>query len=99
MENRIAERRKELGMLQSTLATLAGLNKSTISRYESQQIERIPYLNLVKIANALRCTPETLCGGEAELVESSIEEEMRVRFSLLSPSNQKALLHIAKELL
>lgn len=61
MENCIAKRRRELGMLQNTLSKLTGIGVSTISRYESGKIERIPYLSLVKIAEALQCSPESLC--------------------------------------
>lgn len=59
---RIKLRRKELRMSVDELANLLGKNRTTIYRYESNDIENLP-LNLVEpLAAALKTTPGYLTG-------------------------------------
>ena len=56
----IAARRKELRLSQEQLADATGLNRSSISRYESGKAKKIPYEVLKEIAKQLYCTTDYL---------------------------------------
>ena len=59
---RIQQRRKELDMSADDLAALLGINRATIYRYESEEIQKIPIAKLLPLATALKTTPEYLMG-------------------------------------
>lgn len=70
----IKEQRAKLRMSQQDLATKLGVNRSTISRYESGYIDKMPIEILIPLSEALQTTPEYLMGwDEAEL---SFEEKL-----------------------
>ncbi len=60
--DRIRARRKELGISADALAEKIGVSRSTMFRYESGFIEKMPINNLVPIARALSTTVEYLMG-------------------------------------
>lgn len=57
-------RRKELHMSMQELGDAIGVSKSTISRYESGEIEKLPVSYLTPIAEALKVDPLYLLGAE-----------------------------------
>lgn len=57
---RIRSRREQLEMNQSDLAKIAGVNKSTIQRYESGEIERIKLPVIQALAERMGVNPEWL---------------------------------------
>ena len=59
---RIRDRRKELEMSVDDLALILGKDRSTIYRYESNDIEKLPTTILEPLAKALRTTPAYLMG-------------------------------------
>lgn len=61
---RIKERRIELGLSADKLAEKIGISRSTMFRYESGAIEKVPMENLVPIAHALNTTVKYLMGWE-----------------------------------
>ena len=63
---RIRLRRKELCITADELALKVGVSRSTIFRYESGGIEKLPVDALVPIAQALRTTPSFLMGWAEE---------------------------------
>jgi transcriptional regulator with XRE-family HTH domain len=63
---RIKQRRKQLKMSADELGVLLGVNRSTIFRYESGFIEKLPIDILEPIAKALETTPQYLMGWEVE---------------------------------
>ena len=63
---RIKARRKELGMSADTLAEKIGVSRSTVFRYESGYIEKMPINNLAPIARALHTTVGYFMGWEDE---------------------------------
>ncbi len=75
---RIKERRTELGLSADSLAAKIGISRSTLFRYESGAIEKIPLENLVLIANALNTTVKYLMGWEE-----------KPAYVVLSPKAQK----------
>lgn len=73
---RIKQRRKELGLRAEDVAEKIGVSRSTMFRYESGEIEKLPYTNLVPIAKALNTTVEYLMFGcEGDKKEPTLETE------------------------
>jgi transcriptional regulator with XRE-family HTH domain len=71
---KIRDRREELGMSKTELARKIGVHKSTITRYEADSIDKIPYLTFIKILIALQTTPDRLLSDdEKELVAQADE--------------------------
>ena len=64
---RIKKRRKELGFNADKLAELIGKNRATIYRYESNDIENMPYDVMEPLSKALQVSPAYLMGWVEEL--------------------------------
>lgn len=64
--DRIKKRREEIGMSADKLGSLIGVSRSTIYRYESGDIEKLPTDILGPIAKALRVTPAYLMGWDED---------------------------------
>ncbi len=63
---RIKKRRIKLGMSADKLAEQIGVSRSTMFRYESGTIEKMPINNLVPIARALNTTVGYLMGWDED---------------------------------
>ncbi|MBK5254352.1 MAG: helix-turn-helix transcriptional regulator [Peptostreptococcaceae bacterium] len=59
---RIKEKRNELGLTLENVASVSGVSRQTIQRYESGVIKNIPSERIENIAKALRTTPDYLMG-------------------------------------
>lgn len=59
---RMRERRKYLGFTIGKVAELSGKHRSTISRYESGDIDKVPIDVLKPIAQSLKCSVDYLIG-------------------------------------
>lgn len=66
IRKRIKEKRAALGYSYQDVANLTGLSKSTLQRYETGSIGRIPLDKLEVLANALECPAEYLLGWSDE---------------------------------
>lgn len=64
---RMNERRKQLGISADTLAEKLGVSRSTIFRYESGAIEKMPIDIIKPIAAALHTTVEYLLGMDVPM--------------------------------
>ena len=53
MGEKIKELRESKGISQYRLAEITGINRSTIKRYEDNEIKKISFDNLMKICEAL----------------------------------------------
>ena len=79
---RIKERRLAIGMSVDKLAEKLGLNRATIYRYESRDIENMPTSVLEPLANALLVSPSYLMGWtddpsvpfQKERIAANVEE-------------------------
>lgn len=69
---RIKQRRKDLNMSANALGIKLGVNRSTVCRYESGYIEKLPLDILEPIAKALETTPQYLLGWEVEREKNDI---------------------------
>ena len=63
----IKKRRKELGLSAEEVANELNVDRSTVYRYESQDIEKLPTTILEKLAVVLNVSPAILMGWEKEL--------------------------------
>ncbi len=61
---RIKERRLELGLSYQDIADATGLSKSTIQRYETGSIRKVPINQIEDLAKALHVTPNYLMGWD-----------------------------------
>lgn len=66
---RMRARRLELGISLQELANRTGLNKSTLQRYETSQIDKLPLERAQAIASGLETTVEFLLGLDGGNVE------------------------------
>ncbi|MBQ8616332.1 MAG: helix-turn-helix transcriptional regulator [Clostridia bacterium] len=109
---RIKDRRLELGMTAEQLGEKVGVTKSTIGRYETGSIEKIPYLTFFKILLALDTTArEIIPEEEIKLIAGSdkldlvfsmmdnMESEMRDRLKQLTPDQMAKVDAFAQGLL
>lgn len=66
INERIKARREELGLTLEDVARALGVNRSTILRYESEDIKKMPVDYIVPLAKVLKCSPEYLMGWEKD---------------------------------
>ena len=80
---KIKTRRLELGLTAEELGKKVGVTKSTIGRYESGTIAKIPYLTFVNIAAVLQTMPEDLISKEEFEPASDVDglEVMNMAFN------------------
>lgn len=83
-------RRAKLRMSQQDLADALGVNRSTVSRYESGQIDKMPVDFLIPLARALQTTPEYLMGWD-EADEISFEEALISAYNKADEKTKKAI--------
>ena len=95
---KIKARRLSLGLTAEELGKKVGVTKSTIGRYESGTIAKIPYLTFIKIIAALDTNAEDLIAKEEfepisgdgletiELVFNEESQKLRSTLSRMTPS-------------
>ena len=95
---KIRERRLALGLTAEELGRKVGVTKSTIGRYESGTIAKIPYLTFLKILAALESSAEDLIAKEEfepisgdglesmELAFNDAAKELRSKLGQMTPS-------------
>ncbi len=66
INERIKARREELGLTLEDVAKALGINRSTVLRYESEDIKKMPVDRIKPLANVLKCSPEYLMGWEKD---------------------------------
>lgn len=77
----IKERRAKLRMSQQNLADAVGVNKSTISRWESGDIEKVPVDIVNVLADALQTSPAYLMGWTEDPTPLPFEDKLIVAYS------------------
>ena len=73
IQEKIKSRRLELNLTLEDVAKALGVNKSTVLRYESKDIEKMPIDLVPPLAQVLQCSPEYLMGWEDDVQEVSIK--------------------------
>ncbi len=66
---RIKSRRLELGISVDDVAEALGVNRTTVYRYESKDIEKMPITVVEPLAKVLRVTPEYIMGWDEDLTD------------------------------
>ena len=69
INEKIKARREELGLSLEDVAKALGVNRSTILRYESEQIKKMPIDMIEPLARVLKCSPEYLMGWETDTTD------------------------------
>lgn len=64
INEKIKMRRKELGLSLEQVANALGVNRSTVMRYESKDIGKMPVDIVVPLSKVLQCSPQWLMGWE-----------------------------------
>ena len=62
MRERLQLQRKAIGKTLENVATIVGVSRQTIQRYETGEIKRIDTFTVEKLAKALECSPAYLMG-------------------------------------
>lgn len=77
INERIASRRKELDLSADQVAEALGVSRSTVYRYESSDIEKLPANMIEPLAIILKTTPAYLMGWD-ETLPSAPEPEIKL---------------------
>lgn len=85
----IKKLRKEKKITADEMAKKLGVNRSTYYRYESGEIEKMPYTVLKPISDALGVSPMVLLGIEHKRYN---ENRLLSAFSLLTQEQQEAVI-------
>ena len=75
LNERIKERREVLGLTLADLAKKIGATEAITRKYESGEIESIKSETVIKLAEALKCTPVFLMGWENGPSEYAAEQQ------------------------
>lgn len=92
---RIKERRKALGMSQSTLASALGVTLQQVQRYEGGA-NRVSASMLARTAASLLCKASDLMGENLVGVLNGGASELATIFDRLRPEEAQAILLLAK---
>lgn len=96
---RIKKLRKEKGLSVDYIAEKLGKNRATVYRYESSEIENLPYPILVPLADILGTTPMYLMGCEVEDIKVTKEEKQLLEnYNKLNSKGKEKLLDYSDDL-
>lgn len=96
---RIKRLRKEKGLSVDYVAEKLGKNRATIYRYESNEIENLPYPILVPLADILGTTPMYLMGCEVEDIKVTKEEKRLLEnYNKLNSNGKEKLIDYSDDL-
>ena len=90
IEKRLRELRKEAGLTQEELGRKVGLEKNTISSYESDVRKPSAYI-AAKIARTLNVSLDYLCSMTNDRYEIRIPKDVELDLTRLNPEGVKAL--------
>ena len=96
---RIKKLRKEKGLSVDYIAEKLGKNRATVYRYESSEIENLPYPILVPLAEILGTTPMYLIGCEVQDIKVTKEEKQLLdNYNKLNTKGKEKLLDYSDDL-
>lgn len=82
MDNRLYERRKELGLTLEDVGKIVGVTKSTVKKWESGYIENMRRDKIALLAKALNVSPLYIMGIDAG--PDQVNDEDYINFQLES---------------
>lgn len=74
MNERISARRKELGLTLDEVAAFVGVNKGTVSRWESGEIDNMRRDKIAKLAEVLKVSPLFIMGMDTANAANASDE-------------------------
>lgn len=99
---RIKRRREELGISVDELASVLGVNRATIYRYESNEIAKFPVDILESVAKALKTTPVCLMSWDSKDTDTPAESlealELAKKIGQMSPDNRRLVIDLINKL-
>lgn len=102
LNDRIKERRLQLGYTLLYIADRLGVKEATVQRYESGNIKNIKHETIVSLAEILKCDPAYLMGWQNDPFQisslSSVEDTLLTMFRTLNNDGQQKLIERAMEL-
>lgn len=102
LNERIKNRRQQLGYTLLYIAEQLGVKEATVQRYESGDIKNIKHETVVSIAEILRCDPAYLMGWQDAPTSSASlsadEAQLLNTYKILNDAGRQKLLERAVEL-
>lgn len=102
LNERIKNRRQQLGYTLLYIAEQLGVKEATVQRYESGDIKNIKHETVVSIAEILRCDPAYLMGWQdvptSSTSLSADEAQLLNTYKILNDAGRQKLLERAVEL-
>ena len=102
LNERIKNRRLQLGYTLLYIAEQLGVKEATAQRYESGDIKNIKHETIVSLAEILKCDPAYLMGWQDNPFQTSstspIEDTLLTLFRVLNNDGQQKLIERAEEL-
>lgn len=98
INERIKERRLQMGLTLAEVADALGVKEATAQRYESGAIKSISHETICKLSETLHCSPSYLMGWEDEAPPSpafelsQLERQIILRFRALPDGERNMLL-------
>lgn len=92
--NRIKNRRMELNLSYQDVADRIGVSKSTLQRYETGYIKKVPINQISELAKALHTTPGYLMGWEPAPTKEELTPSEKAhldKYRTLTPTNKSAI--------
>lgn len=93
------QRRKDLGLTLDEVAQSVGVNQSTVSRWESGQIEEMKRGKIEKLADTLKINPALLMGWDNYLKLSPEQNELIANYNKMTENIRARLLAYSQLLL
>lgn len=101
LNDRIKQRRLQLGFTLLYVAEELGVKEATAQRYESGEIKNIKHETVAALAEILRCSPAYLMGWQDNLSSSLLsvpEDKLLNIFRSLNVDGQRKLIERGEEL-
>lgn len=89
INERIKNRRLELGLSLESVANALGVSKSTVFRYETKEIEKMPIDIVEPLAKVLKVTPAYIMGWEDNIQNSPPSKESERRIFIYGKINEE----------
>ena len=98
--SRIKKRRIEIGLTLKDIASALNIAESTVSRYESKDIQNMGIDKVKDLAEVLKCTPAYLMGWEEKPSLLTADDARLIKkYHRLSDANKQVVLNLIDSLL
>lgn len=91
MDNRLYERRKELGLTLEEVGNIVGVSKSTVKKWESGYIENMKRDKIALLAKALKVSPLYIMGIDCSPEQSNNNDYTHFQIESNQPARKKGI--------